>query len=79
MLARTNLNAAVVTRGPLMVSGEFESNFTLDVARKDVRLMLETVSPDAAPMLKALAGRMDQSLAAGHGQEDFAVIGRSGA
>jgi len=75
MLAKVNLNAPVGGRGKMMVTGEFVSNFALDVARKDLRLMLETAGDQAVPLLAALAARMDEGLAAGKGREDFAVIG----
>ncbi len=75
MLAKMNLNGPVGGRGKMMVTGEFDQSFTLEVARKDLRLMLETAGANAVPMLSALAARMDDSIAAGQGREDFAVIG----
>jgi len=75
MLAKVNLNGPVGGRGKMMVTGKFESNFTLDVARKDLRLMLETAGDLATPMLAALAARMDEAISTGLGGEDFAVIG----
>jgi 3-hydroxyisobutyrate dehydrogenase len=76
MLAKVNLNGPVGGRGAMMVSGEFVQNFTLDVARKDVRLMLKMASGAPTPMLSALAAAMDAGLEAGQGGEDFAVIGK---
>lgn len=75
MLAKVNLNGPLGLRGTMMVSGQYEPNFTLDVARKDVRLMLETLGGAPAPMLQAFAARMDETIAAGQGPEDFAIIG----
>jgi len=76
MLAKTNLNGPVGMRGTMMATGHFEANFTLDVARKDLRLMLATAGDRAVPMLTALAHQMDEQLANGQGEEDFAIIGR---
>ena len=77
MLAKTNLNGAVVYRGNMMRDGKYDdTNFALDVARKDMRLMLETGGTQPAPMLQALAARMDALIADGHGGDDFAVLGR---
>ena len=76
MLAKVNLNGPLGLRGAMMVSGQYEPNFTLDVARKDVRLMLETLGGAPAPMLNAFAATMDEAIAAGQGTEDFAIIGR---
>lgn len=78
MLAKTNLNGPVGMRGAMMATGNFEVNFTLDVARKDLRLMLETAADEAVPMLTALAHEMDAQIAKGQGAEDFAIIGRPG-
>ena len=75
MLGKVNLNGPVGGRGKMMVTGAFESNFTLDVARKDLRLMLETAGDLATPMLASLAARMDEAISTGLGDEDFAVIG----
>lgn len=76
MLAKVNLSGTVKFRGPMMAGGTLEPNFTLDVARKDLRLMLETANGNATPILRALASRMDELLAAGQGDEDVAVLGR---
>lgn len=76
MLETVNLGGSIRMRGGMMASGEYEPNFTMDVARKDLRLMLETAHDKPVPMLRALAARMDERIAAGEGQEDFAVLGR---
>jgi 3-hydroxyisobutyrate dehydrogenase len=76
MLAKVNMNAGAGIRGPMMVNGDFPPQFTLDVARKDIRLMLESAGNTPMPMLHALASAMDAQLARGHGGEDFAVIGK---
>ena len=78
MLAKVNLNGPLGLRGKMMVSGTYEPNFMLDVARKDLRLMLETLGDGTAPMLRALAARMDTVLAGGLAKEDFAIIGKPG-
>ena len=75
MLAKVNLNGPVGGRGKMMVTGEFEPTFALEVARKDLRLMLETAGTQPVPMLAALAASMDEAIAAGQSREDFAVIG----
>ena len=63
-------------RGKQMASGKFTpANFELAMARKDVRLMMETAADKSLSLLPALAARMDELLAEGHGAEDLAVIG----
>lgn len=76
MLAKTNPGGAIAFRGAMMVNDAYETNFALDVARKDVRLMLETAASQPVPLLRALAQRMDEVIDSGEGQEDFAVLGR---
>ena len=76
MLAKVSLNGPLGMRGTMMATGNFEPNFTLDVARKDLRLMLETAGDEPVPMLSAFAARMDEEIANGQGSEDFAIIGK---
>ena len=76
MLARTNPSGGIAFRAPMMRDNEFPTNFALNVARKDLRLMLETADAQPVPMLRALASRMDELIAAGDGAKDFAVLGK---
>jgi 3-hydroxyisobutyrate dehydrogenase len=76
MLAKVNPSGAINYRGPMMRDGRFETNFTLEVARKDVRLMIEASGGQPTPILHALAERMDALIAQGEGLRDFAVLGR---
>lgn len=76
MMEKVRLNGAVAFRGAMMVEGDFPTNFALDVARKDVRLMLETAGTQSVPMLRALATHMDDQIRAGEADQDFAVLGR---
>jgi hypothetical protein len=46
------------------------------MARKDVRLMLETAGERPLATLPGIAARMDELLAEGYGAEDLAVIGK---
>ena len=75
MMSKVNLNASLATRGSMMVSQNFDPQFTLNVARKDLRLMLETAGPLPMPMLRALAMEMDELIAEGKGELDVAVVG----
>ena len=61
-------------RGQKMASGDFSAMFELAMARKDVRLMLESAGDQPLIALPALAARMDDVIAAGHGKDDFAAI-----
>jgi 3-hydroxyisobutyrate dehydrogenase len=76
LLGLLDLNAMVATRGPNMAKGNFSSpSFELAMARKDVRLMLETTGNRPMAALPGIAARMDQLIAAGHGAKDASVVG----
>jgi len=68
---------AIDVRGKTMAAGDFTPSFELTMARKDVRLMLETAAEGdvALYLLPAIAARMDALIAAGHGSEDMSVLG----
>lgn len=61
-------------------AGSEPPSFELDMARKDVRLMLETAGDGSKlVVLPACAAAMDQAIAKGHGQDDFAIFARANA
>ena len=70
-----DMKAMLANRGLNMVKGNFKPSFELAMARKDVRLMLETTGERPMAALPAIAARMDQLIAAGHGAEDANVLG----
>ena len=74
LLSQLNLNAMVAGRGLNMAKGNFAASFELAMARKDVRLMLETAGDRPMAALPAVAARMDQLIAAGHGAKDASVL-----
>ena len=74
LLGLLDLNTVVSTRGAKMAQGNFAANFELAMARKDVRLMLETTGDLPMAVLPSIAARMDQLIDAGHGQQDAGVM-----
>ena len=68
-------------RGKKIAEGDFSPAFELVMARKDVRLMLESAAAGGVSLavLPAIAKRMDELIAQGHGQEDLAVLGADSA
>ena len=59
----------------IAAAGQTPASFELDMARKDVRLAIETAGgPADLVALPAVAAAMDRAIAAGHGAEDFAVF-----
>lgn len=69
-----DLNAMVANRGGNMAKRNFPASFELAMARKDLRLMLETCGDRPMAALPAVAARMDQLIAQGHGDSDFTII-----
>ncbi len=74
LLGLLDLNAMVAGRGMNMAKGNFDPSFELVMARKDVRLMLETAGDRPLAALPAVAARMDQLIAQGHGAMDASVL-----
>jgi 3-hydroxyisobutyrate dehydrogenase len=74
LFSRFNTSLAIPMRGRKMVAGDFSAMFELAMARKDVRLMLESAGDQPLIVLPALAARMDDAIAAGHGKDDLAAI-----
>jgi 3-hydroxyisobutyrate dehydrogenase len=76
----SHFNPAVTIefRGGKMVRGDFSSAWDLAMARKDVRLMLETAAQggETLHVLPCIAKRMDDEIAAGKGRDDLSVIAR---
>jgi 3-hydroxyisobutyrate dehydrogenase len=69
--------AAILTgRGRNMAKQNFDPAFELVMARKDVRLMLETANGTPLITLPAIAARMDALIEAGLGGQDLGIIGR---
>jgi 3-hydroxyisobutyrate dehydrogenase len=74
LFSRFNTSMAIPMRGQKMVKRDFSPMFELAMARKDVRLMLESAGGQPLIVLPALAARMDEMIAAGHGKDDVAAI-----
>jgi 3-hydroxyisobutyrate dehydrogenase-like beta-hydroxyacid dehydrogenase len=69
-------SAIIAGRGKNMIAKNYSPSFELEMARKDVRLMLETARQKPLAVLPAIASRMDALIAEGHGAEDLAVMGK---
>jgi 3-hydroxyisobutyrate dehydrogenase-like beta-hydroxyacid dehydrogenase len=69
--------AAIITgRGRNMAKRNFAPAFELVMARKDVRLMMESANGAPLITLPAIAARMDALIAEGLGGQDLGVIGK---
>ena len=64
----------IKARGEKMARRDFSASFELTMARKDLRLMLEAANGVPTIVLPAIAQRMDDAIANGHGRDDLAAI-----
>jgi 3-hydroxyisobutyrate dehydrogenase len=64
----------IKARGEKMARRDFSASFELTMARKDLRLMLEAANGVPTALLPAIAQRMDDAIAKGHGRDDLAAI-----
>jgi 3-hydroxyisobutyrate dehydrogenase-like beta-hydroxyacid dehydrogenase len=71
-----NPAAVIAGRGRSMAAGDFTPSFELAMARKDVRLMMETASELPLAALPSIAARMDTLISEGRGGDDLAVMGK---
>jgi 3-hydroxyisobutyrate dehydrogenase len=65
-------------KGNMMIEDEFPTSFSLALARKDAGLVLEAADAQGLSLAitEAVAGRFDEALEAGHGDEDLAAVYR---
>ena len=69
-----NPASAITGRGRRMAERDFAPSFELSMARKDVRLMLETAGERPLAALPGIGARMDELIAQGYGDRDFGVL-----
>ncbi len=69
-----NPAGVIAGRGKKMAAGDYSATFELTMARKDIRLMIETAGEQPLATLPGLATRMDAMIAAGRGHDDIGVI-----
>jgi len=76
LLDYLNPSQVVAARAIRMTNKDFAPSFELAMARKDLRLMQESVGDAPLMVIPGMAARMDALLAEGLGHQDFGVIGR---
>lgn len=74
VFSKWNFAGPVLARGQRMARGDFSPSFALTMARKDLRLMLEAAGAEPLAVLPSIAARMDDAIAAGHGNDDLAAV-----
>jgi 3-hydroxyisobutyrate dehydrogenase-like beta-hydroxyacid dehydrogenase len=78
LFSRFKIEGGLAIRGAKIVEENYAATFTLDTARKDVRLMLESARAEPTPVLTAIAARMDEVIAKDLGDRDMAVLAKRG-
>ena len=71
-----NPSSVIAARGKKMLDEDWEPSWELTMARKDVRLMIETADDYPLAALTGVAKRMDELIAEGCGSDDLAVIAK---
>lgn len=74
-----NPGSASPSRAERMSTADLtQPTFTLAMSRKDARLMLETADAHGVQLsvVPAIAAEMDRWIAAGHGNDDYMIVGR---
>ena len=77
VLEFVNPFTTIAGRGRNMAAGNYAASFELAMARKDVRLMMETAGALPLATLPGIASRMDSLIADGHGRDDLSVLGKA--
>jgi 3-hydroxyisobutyrate dehydrogenase len=74
LFANFNPTGVLAYRGKSMAEGNYTPSFSLAMARKDVRLMIETAGSRPLAALPGIASRMDALIASGHAEQDVGVL-----
>ena len=67
-------NGVVTGRGTRMANANFEPMWSLNMARKDVGLMIDAAGERTLTLLPAVAKKMEKGIEAGNGEQDVAII-----
>jgi 3-hydroxyisobutyrate dehydrogenase len=74
LFTKFRIGGIIPMRAEKIAQGDFTATFELTMARKDIRLMIETAGREALTVLPSIAARMDEAIAAGHGKDDMGAI-----
>lgn len=77
LFTKFRIGGIIPMRAEKMAQGDLAATFELTMARKDIRLMIEAAGPEPLTVLPAIAARMDEAIAAGHGRHDMGAIALS--
>jgi len=74
LFSKFRIGGIIPMRADKMAQGDLTATFELTMARKDIRLMIEAAGGEPLTVLPAIAARMDEAIAAGHGKDDMGAI-----
>lgn len=74
LFAHFNPGAQIQGRGKRMAEGDYEPTWTLEMAHKDARLMLESAGGAALPVLAAVEAELRAAMERDLGAKDLAAI-----
>lgn len=74
LFQKFNPAGVIAYRGSAMARGDYQAAFELTMARKDVRLMIESAGTAPLSVLPAVADRIDQLIERGFGADDMGVL-----
>ena len=66
-------------RGKRMAHGDFDAAWTMDMALKDARLMLDAANGKPLPVVDAVAGELQEAISSGDSHLDLAAIAKRSA
>ncbi|MDF1667857.1 MAG: hypothetical protein P1V97_39335, partial [Planctomycetota bacterium] len=67
---------ALKGRGARMAKADFETLWSLQMARKDIDLMIQSSGQESVPVLSAIAGRMDTLIDEGEQDRDVGILAK---
>jgi 3-hydroxyisobutyrate dehydrogenase-like beta-hydroxyacid dehydrogenase len=77
LFSKFRIGGIIPVRAEKMAHGDLSATFELTMARKDIRLMIDAAGREPLAVLPAIAARMDEAIAAGHGKDDMGAIALS--
>ena len=77
LFSKFRIGGIIPMRAEKMAQADLSATFELTMARKDIRLMIEAAGGEPLTVLPAIAARMDEAIAAGHGKDDMGAIALS--
>ena len=74
LFSKFKVGSIISMRAEKMARRDLTATFELTMARKDMRLMIEAAGQQHLTILPAIAARMDEAIAKGHGKHDMGAI-----